>query len=363
MGGSQWAYQKVGRDDKAYLLKQSITVAELQTLSEVSEQSFVAPAPLVEAVPTEAQAVPPEPTAPVPEKKKRGLSRWVILGGLAVGVCFVCAVAALLVGIPSSDQATATPMAVAGTTEAPADTPVPLNTPVPTSSPQPSDTPLPTATPKPTEALPPAEPVIFLNITGTEDTVSENFEASECFKAVFPWSVESKDSGFTSLVVNLYNAQTEKGSEIISEMEMDVAGIMRGEALKVLVGGTYYVTTENSSGPWTLQGICREGEAPSGEGIDLSGEGQIVSGNFILEECQKSVFVWSVEPSSSGFAQLGVGFVDAQAHQGGYLVNEMEMDVTGALSGETLEPVSGGVYFVYVESASGPWTLRWECRD
>jgi hypothetical protein len=363
LGDDRWAYQKVGLEDKAHLLQQPITPVELQALVEVPDQPPLAPTPAVQAVPTEALDAPPEPTATMPEKERKGLSRWVVLGAVVVGMCFVLAVVGLLLGLPSGDEGTASPVAVAGETAVPADTVAPQDSPVPTNIPQPTDTPLPTEKPKATGTSPPAEPSIFLNIAGTGETVSEDFEGPECFKAVFLWSVESKDSGLTSLTINLHNVYTQKAMEIVSTFETETVGTMRGESIQALLGGAYYVTVEDHSGPWALQGICREGEAPSGEGIDLHGVGQVVSGNVVLTECQKSVFVWSVEPRSSGLAQLEVSLANAKTHQGRYLVSEFEMDVAGTLSGEVLEPVSDGMYFIHVESASGPWTLRWDCRD
>ncbi len=168
-GDDRWAYQKVGREDKGHLLKQSMTVAELQALVEVPDQPSVEPElavhtvpaealdappeppsvepePAVHTVPAVALEAPPEPVTPVPEKKKRGPLLWVVILGLVlVGLCLACGVLGLLVGLPFGNEAAATPtpIAAAGEAATPADAAAPGATPIPADASQATDTPPP----------------------------------------------------------------------------------------------------------------------------------------------------------------------------------------------------------------------------
>jgi hypothetical protein len=108
----RWAYQKIGRQDQEHLLKQPLTAVELHYLVDVPdellaapEQSYLvevpdeplaAPAPSVLAVSTEELDVAPGPPAPVPQKERKGPSRWLIIALAMIGLCFVLAVAGLL---------------------------------------------------------------------------------------------------------------------------------------------------------------------------------------------------------------------------------------------------------------------------
>ncbi len=66
MGDDQWAYQKIGREDKAHLLKQSMTVAELTALLPSPEEEL-ASAQLDVAAPDTEPPEPPESIAPEEE--------------------------------------------------------------------------------------------------------------------------------------------------------------------------------------------------------------------------------------------------------------------------------------------------------
>lgn len=149
----RWAYQKIGREDQAHLLKQPLTATELVSLAgepgefpaapeqyyrvdaadepslvpeqqdlahvtydlpdeplaepglqdlahvpyDVPDEPLAAPSPSVLAVPTEEPDVAPEPPAPVPQKERKGPSRWLIIALVVIGLTFVLAVAGLLV--------------------------------------------------------------------------------------------------------------------------------------------------------------------------------------------------------------------------------------------------------------------------
>jgi hypothetical protein len=202
LGRDHWTYQKIGREDKAYLLKQPLTVDMLLALIDLQDEDLEAPAPTVQAgaeepdvdpelaalavqavpaeeldavpepLPLEIQAVPieegeavPEAPAPLPEKEKKGISRWLVLALAVVGLCFVCAVAGVLAGMPAIDRAMSTVVAGVEGTLAPQDTASPSETKPPANratatdkAVPPTDTPRPaaSATPVPTAtAIPP----------------------------------------------------------------------------------------------------------------------------------------------------------------------------------------------------------------
>ena len=60
----RWTYQKIGRGDQAHLLKQPLTVAELQALAGLPAEAHEAPVPQVLAVPTEEPEAPHEAPEP-----------------------------------------------------------------------------------------------------------------------------------------------------------------------------------------------------------------------------------------------------------------------------------------------------------
>jgi hypothetical protein len=104
VGDDQWAYQKVGREDWAHLLKKPMSAVELQALLEAQERSVVAPVPPEPTDPPTTQAVCPGQPEPVLEKRRSGVSKWLVVGLALIGVCFVCGVVSILVGMPASDQ-------------------------------------------------------------------------------------------------------------------------------------------------------------------------------------------------------------------------------------------------------------------
>ena len=326
----------------------------------------------------------PIPT-PVGKPKKR--SRWLLIFGAVVALCVIGAIFIAL--LAPGEEATPTPTAVAEATQPteaseaeqltevpapsntamptetaiPTDTPAPTDTPLPTDTPTATNTPLPTDTPLPSPTPTPFEPVVFAEFEGSTETVTDSFDAPSCQKAAFFWSVSPSDYGSAALIVHLHKEGADSSRTLVNALEMDVNSPLTGEAVQPLLGGSYYVSTENITGDWMVRGVCLDGQPPAGSEIDIEGTGMRVTDNYDLPECDKSVFVWSVMPSQYGSAALIVHLYKIGADSAVTLVNALEMDVNEALTGEALQALKGGVYFMAVENATGPWTLKWECRD
>ena len=243
----------------------------------------------------------------------------------------------------------------------PTNVPAPTNTPVPTNTLEQTETPVPTDTPEPAYV----DPVVLADIEGVGKTVTDNYEWPMCQKAVFYWTASPGSYGSASLIVNLHNVETGRDMPLVNEFSMDVSGEgLNGTSLQPLEGGEYYFTTENTDEAWTLRVECQDGVAPEGTGLDLQGTGNIVTDNYELPACNKSVFVWSTEPGVSGTASLIVYLCKAGEGSCTNLVNEFGMELTEPLEGEALNPLSGGNYFLATQNTSGnPWSIRLECRD
>ena len=232
----------------------------------------------------------------------------------------------------------------------------PPGEPTPTSPPA-----SPTPAPEPTVRTYP-EPVLLTQVEGTGGTITDNFEWPACQKAVFYWTVYPSSYGTASLIVHLHKVGEERESYLVNEMAMNVSGQgLSGSALQPLSAGEYYFSTENTDEPWTIRVECQDGVAPVGTGMDLQAAGNIVTDNYELPPCQKSVFVWSAEPDDSGTASLILKLCGNDCTT---VVNEAQFDLTARLEGEALQALGGGIYYLVSENTSGrPWSLRWECRD
>ena len=88
--------------------------------------------------------------------------------------------------------------------------------------------------------------------------------------------------------------------------------------------------------------------------ISLDGSGNIVSDNYDLQPCQKAVFSWVAEGKDNMIVFLWKVGVDENR----LLINEI-----GPGSGEALQSLSGGTYWLTVEGPSDGWTVTAECRD
>ena len=88
--------------------------------------------------------------------------------------------------------------------------------------------------------------------------------------------------------------------------------------------------------------------------VTLEGSGNIVTDNYDLEQCQKAVFSWTAIGSGNMIVRLWkVGVDDSRL-----LVNEIGPD-----SGEVLQGLSGGTYWLTVDGPSEGWSIIGECRD
>jgi hypothetical protein len=205
-----------------------------------------------------------------------------------------------------------------------------------------------------------SEPVVLTEVEGAGGTVTDNFDWPACQKAVFYWSVSPNSYGSASLIVHLHKTSSEQEVTLVNEFAMDVSELS-GSALQPLSGGEYYFSTENTDQPWTIRVECQDGVAPVGTGIDLEASGNIVTENYELPACQKSIFAWSVEPGDTGTASLILRLCGNECTT---LVNEFQMDLTAPMEGEALQALDGGIYYLVSENTSGrPWSVHWECRD
>jgi len=234
----------------------------------------------------------------------------------------------------------------------PANTPTvaPTVTPAPSSTPEPSPTPLPAY----------QEPVALLEYGASGNTVSENFTLPECQKAVFSYDVQPGAGGYASLILKLNRVGGEgRAITLVNEM---VEGPMGGQVFQPLLGGNYYFASENTDEPWQITVECHDNTAPIATGMDVSGDTAAVSPNFHLPDCEKSIFVWEAQPGDGDYASLIARLVQTNIPElrGGTIVNEMEK---GDITGEALRQVIEGDYFLIAENISGPWHVRWECRD
>jgi flagellar basal body-associated protein FliL len=86
--------------------------------------------------------------------------------------------------------------------------------------------------------------------------------------------------------------------------------------------------------------------------VVFEGSGDVVTDNIRLSACQKSVFSWRHGGTSNFFVDLCGGSCRS-------LIIAGRDDTTG----EAFQPLTGGGYYLVVESGTGPWTVTWECRD
>ncbi len=229
----------------------------------------------------------------------------------------------------------------------------------PTSPPQ--NTPEPSASPVPTQPIY-VEPVILGEISGTGKTVTDNLKLPACGKAVFFWKVGPSSYGSASLILHMFNKDTQREMSLVNDMTMESGPDgMSGSALQPLTGGEYYFTSDNTNEAWSIRIECQDGVAPVAQGMDVQGIGNLVTANYELPACQKSVFHWQVEPGAGGTAALILGLCGADCQS---IANEMKMDLTGPLEGQSLKAVHAGIYYLVTENSSGrPWHVTWECKD
>jgi len=235
---------------------------------------------------------------------------------------------------------------------------------VPTEAVAQTESPPPSPTPEPPTAEPPPylEPVVLAEVTGTGEAVSDNYNWPDCQKAVFEWSVNTGSYGMASLILHLNKVGSDNVESIVNEAVMDnPSDRLSGSSLYPLTAGEYYFSSENTDEAWTVRVVCKDGEKPVGEGFDIAAAGNIVTDNYTLRACQKSVFVWTAEAGTYGMASLILHLCGRDCEG---LINEAQMDVPDGIKGEALQAVDGGDYYLVAMNTGGnKWTVKWECRD
>jgi len=204
----------------------------------------------------------------------------------------------------------------------------------------------------------------LLEIDGIGEAVSSNYSLPTCHKAVFYWHVMPSTYGSASLILKLYQVGSSQAETLVNEFESDVPETgLYGAALHHLTEGQYYFSTENTDEPWTLRIECQDHLPAVAEGMRVTARGNTVTDNYQLSTCNKSVFRWQVAPNSYGTTALIVHLHRVNEDRFAYLVNALEFDQSAPLSGEALEPVQAGTYYLVTENATGEWSVEWECRD
>lgn len=240
----------------------------------------------------------------------------------------------------------------------------PTNTIAPTVKREPTATLISTATEVPTHVPTPnySEPVVLLEISGTGAAITDDFQLPACFKSVLYWDVAANSFGAASLILTGYNKGTGDSLNYVNEFAMNIyIGGINGSAYSSLSGGTYYFQIENTDEVWNVRVECQDGVAPVGTGMNIQGVGSVVTDNYTLTACNKSIFNWSVEPNSSGVASLILTLCSLE--ECSTIVNEFKQDMTSALTGQALQGLKGGDYFLYSENTQQPWSVTWECKD
>ena len=110
---------------------------------------------------------------------------------------------------------------------------------------------------------------------------------------------------------------------------------------------------------------CQDGQPSGGVGVDVEIAGDVVTDNFTLYKCNKSVFNWQLGPSNdSTFVTVDLCAVNGPP-QCEIIVNALEFELSEGLSGRTVKAVSEGLYFLVIAvSDARPGThVSWECQD
>jgi hypothetical protein len=209
----------------------------------------------------------------------------------------------------------------------------------------------------------PWQPQTLLELTGTGEVVTDNYTWPACEKTVFYWSAEVGQYGSASLIIKLYQIGREWPYYIVNELEFDAPHAIAGQSLESLEGGEYYLASSNTDARWSLVVQCHDGQPAQEGGMAIEGEGFLVSNNYALPQCSKSVFVWRIIPDDRGTASLIARLYRVGGTWPVLLVNEVAFNADEPVTGEALAPLSGGVYYLGTANPNGIWSLRWECRD
>jgi len=125
MGGDRWAFQKVGQDEKAHLLKQPMTIAELRKLTLPAEE-FAASHSTTEVRPDVRHAEPIK-VSTGKQPARGGPTRLLLVGVVLTLVCFIGAVIVMVIKLSPRDMTLATLPTGAQSS----DTTMPVGTPSP----------------------------------------------------------------------------------------------------------------------------------------------------------------------------------------------------------------------------------------
>jgi hypothetical protein len=288
--------------------------------------------------------------------------RTIIIAVVLASLIFCCPIALLTSSEDETAEPTSPPTSVAQA-DTPTEPPTTAPTNTPTPEPTPTPTPPPTPTPAPTEPSY-SDPIEVLTVEATGETVTDNYEMPECFKAVFDWHTEPNNYGSASLILKLHSVATEKESTLVNEFGQSAQGL-DGETLQPLAEGEFFFSSENTGEPWRVTLICEDNVAPAAVGeLDVEGHANLVSKNYRLPACTKSVFNYTVQPNENGSASLILYLCNVERERCQSIVNKFEMDLSGPLEGKAVESLSEGTYFLVTENASGcDWHITWECQD
>lgn len=158
---------------------------------------------------------------------------------------------------PAAPQATLTAVPPTPTPVPPTATPIPPTpTPVRPTATATAIPPTPTAVPPaatPTATTPPM-PRVFIEISGSGDLVTQNYEWGYCQKAVFYWTGSPLGKA-GNLIVHLHKVGTERYEHLIAETIYEPFG---GQTVQLLSGGLYYFAIDSPEVSWSIRGECQD---------------------------------------------------------------------------------------------------------
>ena len=97
-------------------------------------------------------------------------------------------------------------------------------------------------------------PRVFLEISGSGDLVTENYDWGACEKAVFYWTGSPLGRG-GNLFVMLHKVGTEGRKAVVIKTVYEP---FEGQTLQALLGGLYYFAITAPEVSWTIRGECQD---------------------------------------------------------------------------------------------------------
>ena len=89
--------------------------------------------------------------------------------------------------------------------------------------------------------------------------------------------------------------------------------------------------------------------------LSVEGQGYLVTENYSWTKCGKAVFAWKDE----GFGRITIRLFKAGEDKPIYILSNEELPSTG----ETVQPIDTGTYFLAIRGSLVGWSLTGECRD